>query len=482
MLTRLRNEERGVALVMAVLVVFVVLLLGIVVIAQSIVDTNQSARDRKRLTSVVAAEAGLNHWYNYFEELPAGLEGLPWGTQAAVTVGAAPGTATYQVALTYYSDVTGTTVVTGPFTDATAPKSVKITSLGRTNDGVPRTMESFVVLHPIHVGLTGAIIANSNTTLTNNFTISGYNGNDGDVYVLNGNFSAPSGLETIQGNIYVTNGYASLGTNARVYGTVWAGGANPNGYVTLNHPQVRVDGDLKSTNGSVTVTSGTAGGVGYYCTTVSGGSNIAGGTQQTCTLGAPPTQSFPQIRYLQEVWQTEGYTNFQTFTGADACPNARNYIENTFDNSATVGNTVVRISSTTCSFSVRNNATIDMRFNLAIVTDAGINLGQRSTWVGVGGTRDLFFMSAYPASGSPSCPTQNITVGQNNDFTNARLSVYSPCTVTMNNNNTATQGQIVGQSVTIGNNFNLSYYPIKIPGADIGGFQQDIAYIREVTG
>jgi len=477
MMTRLR-DERGIALVVAMLVLFVVLLLSTVVVAQAIHNSTQSGYDRNRLESVSAAEAGLDWYFNYLSR--TAVSDLSASPQA-VTLGAGPGTATVTVTPTFYADEKGTTPFTGTFSPNNWPRSALLRAVGQTSGGTSRTMETFVVLHPIYVGLTGAVVTNSSTTFSNNFTISGYNGNDGDVYILDGNFSAPSGLETIKGNIYVTNGYAFLGTSVHVYGTVWAGGPNPNGYVTLSHPQVLVDGDLKSTNGSITVTSGHAGGTGYYCTTVSGGSNIAGGTQQTCTLGAPPTQPFPHIQYSQEAWQTEGYTNFQTFTGANACTDARNYVENTFDNSATVGNTVVRITSTTCSFGVSNNARIDMKFNLAIVTDAGINLSQRSVWAGVGGTRDLFFMSAYPASGSPSCPTQDITVGQNNDFTNARLSVYSPCTVTMNNNNTATQGQIVGQSMTIGNNFNLSYYPIKIPGADIGGFEQDIAYLREVA-
>jgi hypothetical protein len=51
----------------------------------------------------------------------------------------------------------------------------------------------------------------------------------------------------------------------------------------------------------------------------------------------------------------------------------------------------------------------------------------------------------------------------------------------MNNNNSAFQGQVIGTTVTIGNLFNMSYKPILVPGADIVGFDQDIAYIREVA-
>jgi hypothetical protein len=59
--------------------------------------------------------------------------------------------------------------------------------------------------------------------------------------------------------------------------------------------------------------------------------------------------------------------------------------------------------------------------------------------------------------------------------------VYTPCTATMNNNNSAMQGQVIGGTVTIGNLFNMTFKPILVPGAQIVGFNQDIAYIREVN-
>ncbi len=59
MLMRCR-EERGVALVVALLVTFVVMLLGTAVISLAIHNSVQSGMDRKRLQSVSAAEEGLN--------------------------------------------------------------------------------------------------------------------------------------------------------------------------------------------------------------------------------------------------------------------------------------------------------------------------------------------------------------------------------------------------------------------------------------
>ena len=60
MLTHIRDDERGVAMVVAVMVVFVVMLLATVVFSQAVHNSTASGYDRKRLQSVDAAEAGLN--------------------------------------------------------------------------------------------------------------------------------------------------------------------------------------------------------------------------------------------------------------------------------------------------------------------------------------------------------------------------------------------------------------------------------------
>lgn len=479
MLTRFR-EERGVALVMALLVTFVVLLLSTTVFAIAVRNSQQSGYDRKRLQSVSAAEAGLNAAYQHITAPTGGLQGLT--NVLHDSVGSGPTGSTYDVAITYYPSSDGTgTPMTPPFSVSYYPKSALITSVGASNGQVDRTMETFEVLTPVFAGFEGAIVSNSTTTVTNSFTINGYQGDDGHIYVLNGDFLAPSGLETIKGNIYVPNGSASIGTSVHVYGSVWA-----NVNVTLNQPQVTVDGDLKATTGSVAVLQGQASGKGYYCTTVTGGSKIAGGTQQTCSLGPPPSQPFPQIKYDQTAWATNDppYTNFQTFTD---CSMAKDYVQNTGAYLGTgfsgrnVGRTVVFINAT-CSFEPDNNSSVTLVNDLAIITRGAINLAQRTSWAGTSGTKYLHLISAYPDSGSPSCPTQDVSVGQFTNF-DGHVSgiVYSPCTLTMSNNNSAFQGQVVGQNVVIGNNFTMNYLPVKVPGQKIQGFNQDIGYIREVA-
>jgi hypothetical protein len=477
---RMHHDEKGVALVVAIMVSFVVFLLSVAVINQAINNVENSAADRTRLTSVNAAEAGLNWFFNHFEKTAVGsLRTAPYSE----TVGSGPNQVSFTATPTYYSDPAGTTLYSGAYTSGDPPKSVKIASVGTSSDGTQRRMESFIALEAVYGGLQGAMIANSSTTFSNNFTVNGNNGNDGDVVVMTGNFSAPSGLESVHGSLTVVNGTASIGTNLHLYGNVWAKNS-----VTVNHPQAQVDGYGRSSTAGVTVTSGHVSGNAYYCTGSAPGSGVAGSKINECAA-APPSLPFPQIKYLSSAWTDKGYYIYDVPDTGNECTNARTYVEGTgagtFDSGAGVpsGYTgVVVYISGTCSYTSTNNATITLGKNLAIVTNGGFNLSQRSNWNGSGATRNLYFFSAWPASGSPTCPTQDISVGNNTGFnTLVQVSVYSGCVVTMNNNNSSFLGQVVGTTLSVGNNFNMSYRPVLIPGANITSFEEDLAYVREVV-
>jgi hypothetical protein len=344
-------------------------------------------------------------------------------------------------------------------------------------------MESFMSLTPVYGGLNGALITNSSVTVGNNFTLNGNNGNDADIIVNSGNFSAPSGLETIRGSIYVPAGTASIGTNVHLYGTVWAMGS-----VTINHPQAIIDGDVKSTTADTTVTSGTVNGGASYCTGVA--PSVPGSKIQTCSLGTPPTHPFPYIQYNETAWQAQGYLikDFRSVTPvANACTNARTWIEgslaDSFHGSAMTGYSgAVVLTPSGCTYTASNgNTTIAMSGNLAVLAYGGIVLDNNTTWESSSGTKSLFFMSPYNGTAA-SCPTQNITVDTRNTFTNVNVSIYTPCTATVANNNGSMAGQVIGGTVNISNQFVMRYVPVLIPGAEIVSFKEDVAYIREVSG
>ncbi len=490
--TRHPNGEEGIAMIIALLVTFVVFLLSGVVVQQAIHNIDGSATDRNRLSAVSAAEAGLDWAYNRVE----GTESTAlWNVAQTGTVGSGPSSVTYTVTPTYYSDAAGTTAFSGTPGPSNYPRSIKIASIGTGADGSQRKMESFMVLDPVAGGVSGAIVTNNSLTLTNSFNLSGNNGNDADIIVNAGNFSAPSGLETIRGSIYVPAGTAHLGTNVHVYGSVWS-----RDLLTMDHSQAVVDGDVKSSNSGTTLTRGLVNGRAYYCTgSAPASSKVPAGSVQTCSLGLPPSQAFPQIAFNATTWALQGYY-LKDFTsaGATACTQARSWVEGTGNNTYNKGilgttggvpstfnpstgaqytGAVVRTPNT-CLYTASNNSDIHIGGNLAIVPSGGIDLGNNSKWTGDNGTRKLFFMVPYEAQAA-TCTTPSVTMQNLNTFTSVEVSLYSPCTVNVANNS-GFNGQIIGKTVNVSNQTTLAYKPVLIPGMSIIGFQQDIAYIREV--
>ena len=92
-LSRLHREESGIAMVVAMMVVFVVVLLSIVILDLSIHNVDQAAYDRKRVTSVAASEAGIERAWNLVQYTKP--QDLPCASADRDPVGSAPGPALY---------------------------------------------------------------------------------------------------------------------------------------------------------------------------------------------------------------------------------------------------------------------------------------------------------------------------------------------------------------------------------------------------
>jgi Tfp pilus assembly protein PilX len=502
MFTRIRDDERGIAMVVAFMVMAVVLMLAVEVFGSAIHNTRQSTNDRKRLQSVDAAEAGLDYYYNCLEHTQAASVDT---CAATGSIAAAPGNPTFTITPTYYSDATGTTVTTGPFSDTTTPQSVKVVSVGTTNGRTTRTMESFMALTPFFGGFAGAVVSDNSVSLVNSFVINGNNILDGDIIVncedaqASCNAVLSSGNQTIKGSIYVPRGTLTISAGVHIYGSVWANGA-----VIINHPQALVDHDVTSSASSVSVPVGNVTGVATYCTgSAPSSSTVHGGIVSKCQ-GPPTTPSFPHLTYndtaapsADAFWTTgcgktpltDCYKLVQFGSigdsGASGCTAARTYVEGTgsgtFDRGAGVpsgySGVIVRILST-CTYNSGNNASITVGADLAIVSNGSIQLSQQSTWTGTNGNRKMFLMVPWPQS---TCPTGDVTVGNNTNFNSLiAVGLYTPCTAHMSNQN-AFYGQVVGGTVDIGNNWNMNFRPIVFPGAHVSGFKQDIAYIREIA-
>ena len=461
MLARLRTEEDGLAMVISLMVAFVILILSTVVVAQSIHTLDSSGYDRRRLTSVNAAEAGTNFFYQYFQTTAASALSCASVTR---TVAAKPAAASFTATPTYYDASEPPNVMNCPFTDTSYPTYVLVNSVGTTSSGAQRTMQSYMKLTPNYGGFDGALFSNSgNITFGNNFNLYGNSGNNADVYVGSGNYTQNQN-SNVRGSVFVANGSATMNNTAQIQGDLWS----------LNAATVTtVAGDVTSTLGSIT--GGTVGGNAKAAGNIN--SQVAGTTSPNQSgIANPPTQTFPQITYDAVDWTGTGYTVYP-YSGSGACESARAFVEGTIP----AGNHVVRITGgTPCTYTNNANSLVNLNGNLAIITDFDIDIRQRSNWNGVGSLRSLFFISTYESS--PTCANKEIETGNNTDF-NALVQVlfYTPCSLTLANQN-AFSGQALGSPISISNQFNLTYQPVLIPGiTGITGFDQDISYVREVV-
>jgi cytoskeletal protein CcmA (bactofilin family) len=452
-------------MVIAMMVVFVVVLLSIVILDLSIHNTSQAAYDRKRVTSIAAAEGGIDSAWNLVQYTRP--ESLPWGAPVNGSVASAPGTATYQVEYEYF-DANGTALTAAP-SQTNVPAAVLVTSTGTTNAGVPRTMQTYMTLAPTYGGFGAAILSVTNTSFSNNFTIAGNNGNDGDVYVTNGNLTITNSPQ-VYGNIYVPNGSASVSNNSNVFGTLWA-----NGSVTINNPS-SVSGNVTSSTSSLSG-SGAIGGSARAGTTIAAGLSVSGTRYPNSPQGPPPTQAFPlacqvAIAGTCGALPWPGYT-VNTFTGASACTSAK-----TFLTTGTLSGDQLIWINQVCNLSM-DKTTVNFTGNLAIVTQGSISMANNNNWNGVTG-KNLFFIVNYRTGLNCASGSYNVSTANNSSFNNASVFFYSPCTVNINNQNDF-NGQVIGTMVAINNHFTLHYVPVLVPGlGTVTGFNESIVYLREI--
>jgi cytoskeletal protein CcmA (bactofilin family) len=477
MLTKIRDDERGVAMVLALTVTFVVMLLSIYVVRLAIHDVDQSGYDRRRLLSVSASEAGVNDYYAYLGALLRNgeqntLDTIQCSLQAGVSTG--PNMATYDAAIQFYNAAGG--AVACPPPNGVVPAAVKITSMGQAPSGVPRVMESYAQLVPVYGGTTAALLSNGNTSFSNKLTLNGHDGSDADSY-FNGNLSITNN-QSFAGSLYV-QGSVSISNSSTIDGTLWARDG-----ITMN--QGAVNGNTYSTTGSISISNpaviyGDAKAAGTIAST----SRVMGSSYpNTSGIGNPPSQTFPALPYDLSKWTDAGFllANGAEFTSCDAAKTwlttPANFVPGT--------NYVVRIAAV-CDLLFSQND-ISLPGDLAIITDGSITMTQRNTFQAVGGDRSLYLISANATEGQcAGGTTKNISTSNQTEFRNLaspdRLDVfiYTPGTVSLSNLS-AMNGQVYGCPVTVTNQTTLNYLPVFVPGlTTVTGFRQNVQYIREVA-
>src|SRR5438552_1817479 len=112
-LTNIHRDERGIAMVFAIMVAFVVFMLMVFTINEATHNQQQAAFDRERLTALNGAEAGLNWFYNNIEKSPASSSSTLQTTPFTGSVISGPNKVSFTATPTFFSDVAGTTPFSG---------------------------------------------------------------------------------------------------------------------------------------------------------------------------------------------------------------------------------------------------------------------------------------------------------------------------------------------------------------------------------
>ena len=459
MFLRLRSEEDGLAMVISLMVAFVILILSTVVVAQSIHTLDSSGYDRRRLTSVNAAEAGTNFYYQYFQTTPAASLSCSAITR---TVGSAPATSSFTATPTYYDAATPTpNVMSCPFTEANPPAYVLVNSIGTTSSGAQRTFQSYIKLTPDYAGFDAAIVINSGTSFENNFDIYGSVGNDGDVYVLEGDLNI-SNTPNIRGDVFVPNGGVTMSNNNMIWGDLWARDS-----ILLTS----VAGNVYSETGDID--GGSVGGNAKAAGEID--ASVAGTRSEHSVMGATPEQAFPSIGYVASDWIGAGYTPVDFTT----CAAALTYIKTTW----TSGSLLARIAGGSPCRLDTGNGNIALKGNLAVISDWGFDLSKTS-WTS-SSPASVHLISTAPAASCPASngqATKNIVMDNQTDWASTIGGfIYTPCLADIANKTQFT-GQVMGGTVSITNHFTMTYRRMTVPGVTgMTGFDQDIAYVREVV-
>ena len=462
-LLRKAKDERGVALVTAVMISAIVFIMGASAVQLAVHNSEASGRDRRRVEAIGAAEAGLD-WY--FSHLQGAEPGVVQCSASKTLTGAPPTAFT----------------VTGEFFDAagdplpcpltTIPDSVMITSEGQTSATEPlRAMESFVYLVPKPPSAFGesAVFSDTDPGLNSETNVLDSGSVNADLYT-NGNVVLNNNA-VVYGSV-LAQGFVQMNGNSEVKRDVWAGD-----FVDMQGDSV-VRGNATSSILSIRLSANPH----IYGDARAGATITAGATQidglriESSPSDPPPQLDFPTYTFEEQSWlegndgQLGTADDYLVTTFSD-CDLAKTFIE-----AIPGGNHAVRITDGSCVLQWTASQTVTVRGNLAIISDGGLSMDSRAAFVSDGNPHTLHLM--FGLDETDPCDIEfNAQTDVGDDLSTL---LYTPCRVIMNSQAFVATGQIISGQVIFNASTTLTYSQITVPGMSPGGFDENIAYIREL--
>ena len=491
-MTRIQRDDRGVAMVVALLLVVVVLALTTAIYASTTGSLHSSAADRQRTTGVNAAEAGINTAYATIAA--ADPTALPC-TASVGPSSSLPDTSTVAVTITYQlSDGTSQCPVTD--TGATVTGAL-IVSKATTNQlsgqsAVSRTMQSLIRLTPVYApgGLDKAIYTDGNLSLANNTVVTGNNGPDADIYTTKAFTCANN--EYFDGSVYGQS-TATLTNSCSIAKDLYTAGS-----ITQSNNGT-FGGSFKSSGGNISVSgnasiTGDLEVTGSHTITMGGSSCGAPKCVTGKSFGPPPTVPFPSIFWddtVKAAWGDAGYTNVVTFMNCTNPTSTSNAAVNwlTDDANSMPGKTLL---VTDCQINLRNTKTIKLNNDLAIFSYGGFNSTNQVGFDSTSSTvHNLYWIVPNNVEGTEtpvtrSCTSPGITTSNQFSLTdNIQMLLYSPCDINFANSSTHIGQLYSGSDTTINNRFRLQFRPLPVYGVTdveptvVSSYNVDVVYERE---
>lgn len=487
MLSRVKRDDAGVALVVSIALMGLATVLMLTMITLTVRESRQTSRDRSRAVAVTSAEGAVDLALTQIQE--AAVTGLPCTSTVSKT-DSMPEVMTITTTVSYV-DALGAALSCPPPSSAVAAqaliKSVSVATPAGGGAEVRRTVETLVALKPkFTTDLNKAIFGNAGVNIGNNFDLYGQSGPDADVYT-NGDFSCAQN-ERLRGSVY-SQGSVTLANTCTIDVNVWAktGASVSNGTIS---------GDLLVSDGNANITGGSIAGK-VKALTITPASWCSANPGK-CVTGAsatppPPYEMFPQIRgddATIQAWRDQGFvdgpTNLTNCSNLNSPQNPGKWLETNADD--ITAKTIIR---TPCRLEFATNArTVSMANDIVIFADGGFDVSQTMTFQSTSSAkRNLYFIHPYDFASriGGTCPSPGINLSQQVTMAaTVQELLYTPCDLNKANNSTL-YGQVYGGgTVSIANRTDATFVPLPVFGATatryVLSYTADVLYKRENVG
>jgi hypothetical protein len=448
-----RRDERGVALITAVMLGFIATLFISTTMYVAFHDQSSSAKNRSWGQALHVAESGVHQAIAYLQN-SSGV--VPTTTQTGTN-----GEGTYQYRIVaqnrnrYQIDAVGTVGTSGSLS---ATRRLRVTM-------APPLSFKYALF-----SLSDVTTKNNNNVCGDIYATTYVEVSNNDAVRAASSPSCPSGGTGGDGSVTAATGYVTMGNNSIVEGSVWSGGYTSSGVSISNGGSIGGDAKASSSTPGCTddashlkykITGGTVGGNATAWGTIT--STVTGTkSQNTCTQASEsksiPTFTFNAANYPTATYHAYSfpadYAAFNSYIAAN-----KNNLSGTFYITGGNASYPVDLGGTT----VTGDLTV-------IATAAPVDM---SGGIGASGSTDKMVVIASwytaPASG---CATNggnpgDCAIGIKNNFNvsgsslsggnNTAVLLYAPNGPVAIKNNADFQGAIYANNIQIKNNMNVTY-------------------------